>query len=250
MMTLECELLPAYRELMVESLDDRYLIDGVPYDPVFRVSDRLDTEDDPALRRWIKDTILFHLRQVLADPYVLQDIRNAHRTEGLRAWLTRRIEEARNETNSSWRSTVDGAANLNGQLAHALNHGIPWSELEGPAGSALRFLADHELTLEFTGVAVWSAALQAAGTCDAVARDPWGRRVVVGWETGSPYWKMALQLGGYSRMLGEMTGEWPEQAVVVSLTPLSYMDFPLQDLFEAEAAFVRAIRLYREPVKW
>ena len=60
---------------------------------------------------------------------------------------------------------------------------------------------------------------------------------------------MALQLGGYSRMLGEMTGEWPEQAVVVSLTPLGYMDFPLQDVFQAEAAFVRAIRLHREPVK-
>src|SRR3990167_8754611 len=85
---------------------------------------------------------------------------------------------------------------------------------ESPAlAAALRWLADHRLTVVGTEVRVWHPHYGCPGTIDLVARDQDGYLVIADWKStkvlGDSY---AWQLGAYAGSLKELTGEQVETA--------------------------------------
>ena len=242
------ELLPQHRNVKVVQRARDYLVDGVSYQ---RVSTILGVIDKPVLAGWAKRVTLEAVEAALMGPETqagLETLMVEAQPGEYEGWVSRLMDSVRHAADAQRDKAADRGTEVHREIAAALADDGPPFEIyiSDEADRALQCLADRGWTVDATEATVWSDALMTAGTCDAVGRDKDGRRIIWDWKTGSgPWWEMALQLGAYAGMLHRLTGEPVEDAYIVKLMPDRYEVHRVNNLVEAQDAFLWAVQLSR-----
>ncbi len=242
-------LLSQYEDVEIKQRARDYLVDGVSYR---RVSTALGIIGKPALVGWAKRTTLERVEERLLHPEVMDGLRTLSTEPGATAdedylgLVERLIADAKRAADDHRDAAAERGTSIHEEISERLS--LPWEQRSArpEVNHALDFIADNSFEVEASEVALWDSDLQIAGTCDVVARDEAGRRVIWDWKTGSgPWWEMALQLGAYAGMVGRLTGEHPEEAYVVKLTPDGCTKHRVTNLAAAWVSFVDATYLHR-----
>ena len=240
-------LLPQYQDVKVVQRARDYLVNGVSYR---RVSTALGIINKPALKKYFIRTTLERVEEQLMNPEVnagpLSTLTepSADADADYRGWVERLIADARKAADNQRDAAAERGTSIHEEIAALL--AVPWEQRSSrpEVNRALDFITEGDFRVEGVEIPLWDDDLQIAGTCDVVARDKAGRRIIWDWKTGSgPWWEMALQLGAYAEMVGRVTGERPEEAYVIKLSEERSKKHRVDDLSAAWEAFVGAALL-------
>ena len=244
-------LLPEYRNVTVKPRARDYLIDGNRYR---RVSTMLGIINKPLLIPWAKRITLERVDEILRNTDVQEGLReiflrpnSTDIEDEYRKWVDRVIAAGKAASDEVRDKAADRGKSIHEQVEDLLGSAPVRYEPRPEARHALRFIRQHQITIEALETTVWNDEWEIAGTFDGVGRLPDGRRIIWDWKTGSgPWWEMALQLGAYGHMLERLTGEEVAAAHIVKLHPDDYEEFPVLDFADAKVAFYDAARLKRQ----
>lgn len=220
-------VLPEYAGVVVKPRAKDYLVDGERY---ARVTTALGIINKPALPAWAARVALEKVATVLRNPDVCRELALAleETPESYDEFVDLLIERARKAPNETRDERGEAGTETHRLIQEVVelasdekNRDEYLKSVDAPylpaVTAALRFLYDYNIEVLETERVVWLPEMKVAGTIDGVGMRH-GKVVIWDWKTSaSIYWETALQLGAYSHLLEELTGEYVFEAFAVRL---------------------------------
>ncbi len=237
--------LPQYQDVSTEQRPRSYKISGKTY---ARVSTALGVINKPAIGPWMVRMAGEKLREHMLDEAVRSEIA-AVATESPQmyaAFVDKLVDSVRAAPNVERDERAERGTGIHEEVHAWLIGDLDGDELIGPAGGAVSFLCDWKITVLASELVVWDDENAVAGTLDGVGTLPDGSLVVWDWKTGSgPWWEMALQLGAYGHMYGELSGRGVDRLFIIKLMEEEYAVHEVEDKTAAWEGYLQALALHR-----
>ena len=239
--------LPQYATVKTKQQPRIYKVGGESYQ---RVSTALGVINKPAIGPWMVKMATNTMHDVLMQEDVQAEIAlAAENPKNYEAFVERLFQRVKDAPNEERDARADRGTGIHEEVATWLGRDpdeIDYDDLTGPASHAIQFIKDWDITVLGREVVVWDDELKVAGTLDGVGTLPDGSVILWDWKTGSgPYWEMALQLGAYWSMYGNLTGTVVDRLGIVKLTEDDYFFHEVVDPASAWEAYKDAVSLHR-----
>ncbi len=236
--------LPQYQDVPTEQRPRSYKIGGKTY---ARVSTALGVINKPSIGPWMVRMAVEKMREHLLNEDVQGELAYAaaETPEAYEAFVDRLFESVKAAPNAERDKRGERGTGIHEEIASWLNNPVR-AELTPPAVAATAFLLDWDVTVLASELIVWDDEHAVGGTLDGVGTLPTGDLVVWDWKTGSgPWWEMALQLGAYGHMYGELSGRGVDRLFIIKLTEEDYEVHEVPDRDAAWAGYLQALVLHR-----